>query len=374
MLEEARRLDRKGDSVRAYRLLEVVLAQDPAHQEANGLLIKILSDRGDWGAFEKVMNRFIDLQHHPVAIDTYERGLLDLRLGIMPRGWNRYESRLQCPGLIGPERTFSQPRWGGETYEGKTLLVHYEQGLGDTFMFVRYAARVKALGGRVVLEAQPSLVDVVATCPGVDEVIPHGAPLPPFDLQVPLLSLPALFQTELHSIPAEIPYLNVPDQVSNRQRIMGLLAESKDRIRVGLAWAGNPGHIRDSERSLPPSLLAPLVALPEVAWYSFQLGAKANPSLPSLVSLSSSLRDFSDTAYALSGMQLVITVDTALAHLAGAMGIPTLLLITYFPDFRWMMGREDTPWYPTMKLYRQPSPGDWSGAIRNLINDLQGES
>ena len=374
VLQEARQLENQGAVSQACRLLEGLLTRDPLHSQANSQLIRILADQGDWDGFGEVMRRFIRLQNHPGPIEAYEQGLLDLRLGIMPRGWLGYESRLQCPGLIGPERSFSQPRWDGTSFTGKTLLVHYEQGLGDTLMFVRYAARVKALGGRVVLAAQPALADVVATCPGVDEVVPHGRPLPPFDVHVPLLSLPNLFGTNLSTIPAEVPYLDVPERVPNRQRLKDLLAASGERVRIGLAWAGSPTHVRDAERSLRPSLLAPLAELPDVAWYSFQLDAREPPALPGLVSLDASIRNFSDTAYALSGMQLVITVDTALAHLAGALGIPTMLLVAFFPDFRWMMGREDSPWYPSMRIYRQSSPGDWTTAVQRLVADLRGEA
>ncbi len=358
----------------ACRLLEAFLARDPLNAPVNSLLIRLLADQGDWAGFGEVMQRFIRLQNHPLPIEAYELGLLDLRLGIMPRGWLGYESRLQCPGLIGPVRTFSQPRWDGAPFPGKTLLIHYEQGLGDTFMFVRYAAKAKALGGRVLLAVQSALADVAATCPGVDEVVPHGRPLPPFDIQVSLLSLPSLFRTELNTIPAEVPYLDVPERVPNRQQIAALLGASEGQIRIGLVWAGSSTHVRDAERSLPPSLLAPLAAIPGVAWHSFQLEARESPVLPGLVPLDPYIRNFSDTAYALSGMQLVITVDTALAHLAGAMGIPTMLLVAFFPDFRWMMGREDSPWYPSMRIYRQSSPGDWTTVVQRLAADLMGES
>ncbi len=368
----ARCLWLKGDLAQARSWLEALTRQDPSNRRALGLLVEVLVQLGQWEAYEMAMGRLISLHANPPAIETYDRGLLDLRLGNLPRGWARYESRLECQGLIVPQRDFSQPRWDGGPFEGKTLLVHFEQGLGDTFMFVRYAARVKALGGRVLLEAQPALADVVATCPGVDEVVPYGRPLPAFDLHISLLSLPRVFGTDLQSIPAEVPYLGGPERVPHRERSTELLATSEGAIRIGLAWAGSPGHKRDSERSLPPAALAPLAALPGVSWYSFQLEAMEEPPLPGLVSLDSSIRDFSDTAYALTGMQLVITVDTALAHLAGALGIPTLLLVAFNPDFRWMMGRGDTPWYPTMRIYRQPTPGDWSTVIRQVVEDLSG--
>ena len=366
----ARCLCLRGEWERARSLLAALIMQDPGYRQALGLFLEVLVRLGQWEDYEAAMGRLISLHAHPPAIETYDRGLLDLRLGNLPRGWARYESRLECPGLIVPKRDFSQPRWDGGPFDGKTLLVHFEQGLGDTFMFVRYATRVKALGGRVLLEVQPALADVVATCPGVDAVVPHGSSIPAFDLHIPLLSLPWLFGTDLQSIPGEVPYLGVPERVPNRERLADLLSATEGSIRIGLAWAGSPGHSRDAERSLPPGVLGPLAALPGVSWHSFQLGSAEKPPLPGLVSLDPSIRNFSDTAYALTRMHLVITVDTALAHLAGALGIPTLLLVAFIPDFRWMMGRGDTPWYPTMRIYRQPAPGDWGTVIRQVVDDL----
>jgi tetratricopeptide (TPR) repeat protein len=359
-----------GEQVQARSHLEALIVQDPRNRQAYSLLLEVFAHLGLWQDYEEAMGRLIGIHEHPKAIDTYDRGLLDLRMGNMPRGWARYESRLECPGLIVPKRNFSEPRWDGRSFKGKTLLVHYEQGLGDTFMFVRYAPQIKARGGQVLLEVQPALADVVSTCPGVDEVVCHGSPAPAFDLHIPLLSLPWVFNTDLMTIPAEVPYLGVPGKVPNRQGIRNLISASEGSIRIGLAWAGSPKHKRDTERSLSPSLLAPLAALPGVSWFSFQLDSKEEPPLPGIVSLDPFIRNFSDTAYALTEMNLVITVDTALAHLAGAMGIPTLLLVAFFPDFRWMMGRNDTPWYPTVRLYRQPAPGNWSSVIRQVVDDL----
>ena len=364
----------RGEWEQARVLLTALIAEHPGNRDAHGLLVEVLVHLARWEEFGAAMGRVIGLDPPLPAIESYDRALLDPRLGKMQRGWAGYESRLECPDLIVPKRNFNQPRWDGRSFAGKTLLVHFEQGLGDTFMFVRYATLVKPLGGRVLLEAQPALADVVATCPGVDEVVPHGSPVPAFDLHIPLLSLPGVFGTDLQSIPAEVPYLHVPEKVPNRECIKGQLAAAEGSIRIGLAWAGSPRHPRNAERSLPPEVLAPLAALPGVSWYSFQLEATEEPPLPGLVSLDPSIRNFSDTAYALTGMDLLITVDTALAHLAGALGIPTLLLVAFFPDFRWMMGRGDTPWYPTMRIYRQPSPGDWGAVIGHLMEDLTAES
>jgi hypothetical protein len=303
-----------------------------------------------------------------------ERGLLDLLFGKMPQGWKGHEARLKIPGQVGPPRNFPQPFWDGQSFAGKTLLLHYEQGFGDTLMFLRYVPLVKARGGRVVLTVQPSLAGLAATCAGVDEVIPHGDALPPFDMHLSLVSLPWVFQTDENSIPAEVPYLDIPESVPHRTEIATLLALSEGKARVGLVWAGNPGYKIDAARSIPRSVLAPLSVLPEVAWHSFQLGDVAPPDLPGLYSLAPFLSNFSDTAYGLSGMDLLITVDTAVAHLAGALGIPTLVMVPFFPDWRWCLGRIDSPWYPTVRIYRQPDPGDWGSVIHQVVRDLTQDS
>ncbi|MBP1625998.1 MAG: glycosyl transferase family 9 [Holophagaceae bacterium] len=364
-------LIRTRDPKAAEQEVARVIQFEPANVTAHQILGGIFYSMGRWADFQAEIERYRKLDSGSPYL-VFEQGFLDLLFGEMPRGWEGHEARLQVPGLVGPVRHFSQPTWRGEPFPGKTLLLHYEQGLGDTLMFVRYAAQVKALGGRVVLEAQPCLADLVATCPGVDEVVSHGAPLPPFDLQVSLLSLPWVFRTDLDTIPCEVPYLDLPAEVPHRKVFAELLAlaQSHGKSRIGLVWAGSPEHKRDEERSLPPAALGPLAALQGVAWFSFQLGRSEMPPLPDLISLAPLLSDFSATAYALSGMELVITVDTALAHLAGAMGIPTLLLLPYQPDWRWMLEREDSPWYPSMRIYRQPSPGDWGSVIQQVLTDL----
>jgi hypothetical protein len=320
----------------------------------------------------QAVERQVDLLIPPATV-AWNRSLVSLRLGDLPAGWDQYEARWQVPGLIIPKRDFPQPRWQGLPFPGQTLLLHFEQGLGDTLMFVRYAKQAKAMGGRVLLAAQVPLAGLVATCPGVDAVIPHGSPIPPFDFHLPLLSLPFVFRTDLASIPAEIPYLDIPEVVPNREWIARTLAESEGQTRIGLVWAGSRTHKGDAQRSIPPSLFEGLGALPGIAWHSFQIDTTELPPLPGIVSLDPMLRNLSSTAYALSGMDLVITVDTALAHLAGALGIPTLLLLPFLPDWRWLLGREDSPWYPTMRLYRQPTPGDWQGVLHRIVRDLTSE-
>ncbi|MDR3684471.1 MAG: tetratricopeptide repeat protein [Geothrix sp.] len=361
----------QGDLGGARAALEQVLAWDPGHLVAHETLVQVHLGAGDPARAHKEQTRralFLDGRSGPAADCVWAHATL--LYGEMPLGWDLYEARLAAPGLTMPERHFTHPRWNGESFPGKTLLLHYEQGLGDTLMFVRFAPRVKALGGRVLLAAQRPLADLVATCPGIDEVIPKGGPVPPFDCHFPLLSLPWLFRTELASIPAEVPYLRVPPHVPNRQALCERLALGAGRLRVGLAWKGSSDHPRDAQRSVPPACLTPLAKLPGVAWYSFQREGGLPEPFPGILALGPLLSTFSDTAFALEAMDLLITVDTAVAHLAGALGIPTLLLVTNIPDWRWLMDRDDSPWYPTLRIYRQPLPGDWDSVVQHVLADL----
>jgi len=366
------RLLEQGDLGIAMTVLGKVLEQDPGNLVAHEALVQIHLMAGNAALAHKEQTRralFLDGRSGPAADCVWAHALL--LYGEMPQGWDLYESRLLAPGLSMPQRHFTHPRWDGEPFPGKTLLLHYEQGLGDTLMFVRYASRVKALGGRVLLAAQKPLADLVATCPGIDEVIPKGSPVPPFDFHFPLPSLPWLFRTELASIPAEIPYLRVPPHVPNRQKLTERLALGEGRLRVGLTWKGSSDHPRDAQRSISAATLSPLDGLPEVAWYNFQWEDDLAVPFPGVLPLGHLLSTFSDTAFALNAMDLLITVDTAVAHLAGALGIPTLLLVTNIPDWRWLMDRDDSPWYPTVRIYRQPLPGDWASVIEQVMFDLQ---
>ncbi len=367
-------LARQGAWPLAEREIEKVLQQEPDNFIVHKSLTGTYYTLGRWEDYRAEIARFRTLDPTSAYLD-YEESFVDLLFGDMRQGWQRFEARLKIQKELRlNRRTFKQPAWRGEPFPGKTLLLWAEQGLGDTLMFLRYVPLVKALGGRVLVEAQPPLLEVAATCPGADILIPKGAPWVPFDLQASLMSLPSIFCTELSSIPAEVPYLSVPEEVPHRQELQECLDQAGESTRVGLVWAGSPGHGRDFERSLPVSTLAPLAQLPGVAWFSFQVGREEVPPLPNLTSLSPLFENFADTAYALSAMDLLITVDTSMAHLAGAMGIPTLLLLSFQPDYRWMLERDDSPWYPTLRLYRQASYGDWESVLRRLVADLTQEA
>lgn len=285
--------------------------------------------------------------------------------------WPDFHARLLIPEAKPNLRNYPQPRWEGQPFPGLTLLVWVEQGLGDTLHFARYLPLVKALGGRVVFQVYPGLAGLLEGFAGTDQVVSGEAQLPAFDLQVPLMDLPALLDGAPEALAGTIPYLACPASYQPSPELARDLAAGPGLCKVGLVWAGSSQHADDARRSLDPALLAPLAALPGIQWFSLQVGADQLPPLPNLVALGPDLKDFCATAYALERCDLVITVDTSVAHLAGAMGVPVLLLLPFLPDWRWRMTGTDTPWYPTMRLYRQPAPGAWIPVLNKVLEDLK---
>jgi predicted O-linked N-acetylglucosamine transferase (SPINDLY family)/ADP-heptose:LPS heptosyltransferase len=284
-------------------------------------------------------------------------GILLLLRGEFAAGWEKYEARWRIGDL--PPRDFTEPQWRGEPLAGRTILLHAEQGFGDAIQFLRYVPQVAARGGAVIVEIQKPLVPLAARIPGIT-VVARGDPLPAFDLQCPLLSLPLAFATTLDSIPAQIPYLVAPpERVAHwRSRLGG-------GFKVGIAWAGSPVHRNDRNRSIPLARLAPLFEIAGPRWFSLQVGPRAADlaGRPGVIDLSAELAEFAETAAAIAALDLVITADTAVAHLAGALGKPVWVMLPFAPDWRWLLGRDDSPWYPTLRLFRQPRAGDWDGVV-----------
>jgi len=362
-------LVRKGDLLEANKEIETALTLRPRSEYVHKNLVGTFYNCGHWDEFKAEVSRFQKIDPSS-ALPEWEQSLVDLLHANMAEGWARYEARLRLPPESMPKDRFLEPAWTGTPFPNQTLLLWAEQGLGDTLMFLRYLPLVKALGGSVILEVPAALLDLAVTCGGADVLVSKGKPLPAFDLQLPLMSLPLAFRTTLSTVPKQIPYLDVPETVPNPEAIRECLAMDQGSSRSGLVWAGGPGYVRDFERSLSADAFAPLSVVSDVTWYSFQLGRPELPPLPNLISFAPYLKNFSDTAYALSGMDLVITVDTAVAHLAGALGIPTLLLLSFQPDFRWLLDRDDSPWYPSLRLYRQPAYGDWASVLSQVVSDL----
>lgn len=297
----------------------------------------------------------------------WPRILALFRLGRLREAFVAYEERFDRPDC--KPRDLPRPRWDGSALEGRTILLHHEQGLGDTLMFCRYAAQAAGQGGRVILGCQPELAELLATVPGVAQVAAPGARLR-FDVHAPLLSLPRLCNTDLDSIPAPVPYLAVPDSARFR-----LERPSGARLCVGLVWSGNPKNTADRLRSAPLREFLPLAGIPGVRLFGLQFGERAGDigreGCAGLVhDLSAQAGPLAETAAALRDLDLLITVDTAALHLAGALGRPVWGLLSFNPDWRWLPGRPDSPWYPTLRLFHQAKPNDWSAPVAQMREEL----
>ena len=289
-------------------------------------------------------------------------------------------SKRDGPSTSGAERAatfrrlrFRQPRWDGSSLQGQTILLFAEQGLGDTLHFIRYAPLVKQTGATVIVQCQGPLLRLLSTCAGIDCLVPEDAEPPGFDVQAPLPSLPGLARTTLASIPAQLPYLSADPEL--RVRWQEALSGVRD-FKVGIAWQGNTGHKRDRQRSVPLLAFLPLARIPDVRLVSLQKGPGReqlyeHPDHLAVLDMADQLGDFADTAALMSNLDLVVTVDTAVAHLAGALGLPVWVALPLCPDWRWLLEREDSPWYPSMRLFRQTTLGDWSGVFDRLTRALR---
>jgi tetratricopeptide (TPR) repeat protein len=295
-----------------------------------------------------------------------------LTLGDFAAGWRCYEARWQVGWLASQRRDFAAPLWlGKESLAGKTILLHAEQGLGDTIQFVRYAPLLAARGATVILEVQQPLVRLLAGWPGATVVVGRGGPLPRYDYHCPLLSLPLACSTALETIPADIPYIAPADADVRAWRARLPLR----RPRIGLVWSGERSHDNDLNRSMRLATLEPLFDLSDIAFVSLQHEVRDEDAgllqgRSDVQAIGAEFKDFADTAAVLALLDAVIAVDTAVAHLAGAMGKPLFLLLPFAADFRWLRERNDSPWYPTARLLRQPQFGDWDGVVKLLRQEL----
>jgi tetratricopeptide (TPR) repeat protein len=303
----------------------------------------------------------------------FAKSVCILQTGDLSRGWREYEWRWRTPELMAAWRQFPEPLWrGDQPIGGKTILLHAEQGLGDTLQFCRLVPQVAALGAKVILEVQQPLWRLLADFPGATQTIIRGEELPPFDLHCPLLSLPLALGTTLETIPAVTYIAADPELLAGwRERLAALPG-----LRVGLVWAGRPGLVADRRRSIALERFAPLAEVPGVSLVSLQKGAAAASvhasSALRLHDFTDDLLDFADTAALVASLDLVIGVDTSVIHLAGALGRPVWLLDRFDNCWRWLRGREDSPWYPTLRLFRQTAPGDWEGVIARVGVALRG--
>ncbi|TAM51185.1 MAG: tetratricopeptide repeat protein [Paraburkholderia sp.] len=345
---------------------------------------------------------YVDMNRHADALACYERALALapdspethwnralclLQTGELATGFAEYEWRWRRKRIAPSRRDFDVPLWLGDTpLDGKTILLHAEQGLGDTLQFCRYAQLVAAQGARVVLEVQPELARLLAGFDGVSELVTAGEALPPFDCHSPLLSLPLALHTTITTIPARTPYLFADRAASARVRTRIEEAACSPSLKVGLVWAGgHRPHVpelrkNDARRSLAYDRFAPIVEVPGVQFFSLQKGENAAHQLNAMrerhepsrrvIDWSAELTDFADTAALVDNLDLVISVDTSTAHLAGAMNKPIWILNRLDTCWRWMLEREDSPWYPSARLFRQPALGDWDSVIESIASAL----
>jgi tetratricopeptide (TPR) repeat protein len=290
-----------------------------------------------------------------------------LTVGDYARGFREYEWRWKRTGMAG-RKEFRRPPWLGEApLNGKTIVLHAEQGLGDTVQFARYVPQVARMGARVVLEVPPELKPLLAGLDGVAEIVVRGEKLPPYDLHCPLGSLPLACTTDVANIPAAIPYLRAPEARLAKWRSR---LETSASPRIALSWSGRAAHPNDRNRSVPLAQLQPLLA-PGVGFISVQRelrveDAQALSREPGITHIGAELDDFADTAAVLTLCDLLVCVDTSVAHVAGALGRPVALLVPFQPDWRWMLERDASPWYPSVRLFRQSAPRDWDGVIARV--------
>jgi Flp pilus assembly protein TadD len=365
---------RLSEAEESYRR---VLALRPEYVNAHNNLGHALYEQGRYDEAGECFRRALNLDpNHAEAHGNLSHMLL--LKGDFEAGWHEYEWRWKSRDLR--PREFEQPRWEGGPVAGKTILLHAEQGLGDTLQFVRYAAAVKGLGAQVLLACPALLKPLLASCGGIDRLIGFGEELPAFDVHAPLLSLPGIFKTTRETIPAEVPYL---------QADRGLIESWRARLasvrgfRIGINWRGRAGAGPFLLRDIPLACFAGLAAVPGVRLISLQQGEGRQEltgagERVSIVDLGENIDQehgaFMDTAAIMKNLDLVITSDTSIPHLAGALGVNVWLALPFVPDWRWRLDREDSPWYPTMRLIRQKRPGDWErvfGEMRAALAKVQ---
>ena len=376
------REERFAEAVTAFERAEALGNKPAASNKGNSLL--------DLGQMDEALRAHeIAVERdpeHPGAI--YNLALTELRLGDWEHGWPNYEARWRFKEVHRRPRSFKQPRWDGEPLDGRRVLLHAEQGLGDTIQFCRYATLVAARGGVPVLQVQPPAERLMRSLGVVRAELAEtallGAEPPEFDLECPLLSLPAVFGTTPETAPWPGAYLGAEPELVFQKRLRflnirpGPMQHSGERsLRVGLAWAGNPRYKADRQRSMALATLLPLLRIPGITWISLQKGPGAEQlaALPGDVFVSdgsSGDRDLAETAALVASLDLVITTDTCIAHLAGAMEKPLWILLPHLADWRWMEQVETTPWYPTAWLARQSEPGDWRGVVKRVMEELDG--
>lgn len=381
-------LDQKSDAAEGYSQLAIAFAESNRLQQAEAFFRRALSldpqhirAHNNLGLLLNQLGRpqeAISCFQHAVSLDPHyanaqwNLALGLLRLGRLREGWQQFtwRTRAQLDAILDSHRS-AKPNWDGSPFPDQTLLVRYEQGLGDAIQFIRYLPQVKALGGTVLVETPAALAPLFQRLVAIDQCIPaapDGVQTVAHDHSVYLMDLPGIFQTDLETIPTPPPYLEPPPQCMDAWRN----TFAPQALNVGIVWAGSPRHSNDLKRSCPLQHWPSLWDIPGIHWYSLQKGRaqeSLSPELP-LCDLSPRLHDLGDTAAAIMHLDLVISVDTSVLHLAGALNRPAWALLPFMPDWRWLLNRHDSPWYPSLTLFRQPHPGDWPTVFHQIKTAL----
>jgi tetratricopeptide (TPR) repeat protein len=354
----------------ASACLQQAVALQPDLAMAHFSLGIVVGEEGNHDAALRCFERTVALQPDHVH-GHCSLGMTWLLLGQFERGWPEYAWRSRCPETAFPP--LRQPAWNGSPLDGQTILLLEEQGVGDTLQFIRYAPLVKARGGRVLVWCRPELGRLLATFPAIDGLV-RGLPLPEFAVHAPLLGLPRLFDTRLDNIPAAIPYLEPdPARVTHWREVL----EKQGCLCIGICWQGNPGHRNDRQRSVALEQFKPLVEVPGVRFVRLQQGAGSDQwpgpfaGLEVTCQSSEPAADWAETAALVAALDLVVSVDTAVAHCAGALGVPVWVALPFSPDWRWLLEREDSPWYPSMRLFRQQQLGQWSDVFERIAAEVR---
>jgi Tfp pilus assembly protein PilF len=401
LLEHAMKLHQSGDLAQAEKIYRQILSMEPQNARAIQLLGVVAFQCGNLNAGLELVRHAIRLNPNcadfhsnlgvliketgdlRAAVDAYRRavvldprvpdyhwnlGVSLLSLGEFKEGWDEFEWRLFSPKL-NLSRGLKEPRWAGQRLTDEKLLLHTEGGFGDAIQFIRYLPMIRERARTIYLECQPELVRLFRGLERVEQIIPRGEALPKFDVLIPLQSLPRVFQTDLSNMPGSVPYVHPPAELVEKwkARLAG-----RPGKKIGLSWAGSPNA--SDQRSRKLNVFAPLAEIAGLEFHSLQKGPEAVEAVPpgfAVIDHSHELSDFAETAGLVANLDLVISVDTSVVHLAGAMARPVWTLLPRGADFRWLMEREDSPWYPTMRLFRQEKRGEWVGPIRKIAEQLR---
>ena len=365
-------LRQNGQLDEAIGCYERALALRPEHADAWTFLGAALLEKGDLERGITMHRRAIALRpEHPEAHLNLAFALL--AQGNFRDGWPEYEWRRRQKNSSEAQRDFGRPQWHGEDLGGRRILVHAEQGFGDAMQFVRYVPLISGRGGKVVLECYDEMRRLLSGVDGIEQIVSTGKPLPAFDLHCPMLSLPLAFGTTMESIPSQCPYL-FPDPMLKEQWAKRVSSPANE-LKVGLVWAGRAAHMNDRNRSIPLRMIRALAEIRGVRYFSLQKGdspahERSDEAGFEIIDWTEELTDFADTAALVANLDLVICVDTAIAHLAGALGKSAWVLLPHPADFRWLLDREDSPWYPTLRLFRQRRAGDWAEPVARVAGEL----